>query len=389
MEKHTREDFLYLDPQPPVDLHAQCGSCMMFTGKMNINGDAKKDEVATCTILGSVPIRRLGSCNLYVHGDPVPNERGKETAYTTKEAAGYVERIVRCENCYHFNASESECMLYEELNEESPDLFDLDEYVDPKGCCNLQKPNEETEPTISEGSEIEGGSASAKTTVFGGSLEENVKKVLKIYLVRHGMTDMNAKGLLRGWSNPPLSDEGKKQGACVSKWMQDKPLAAIYTSDLQRTYNMIATLKDKPMPKKMFDFRPMHLGALEGQPCDTIEPILKQLLDTWATQPDVRYDANSESFREFFNRVITKFKEVIDSHKMGEEILIVTHLRDCILLLAWILDNGGQDMDIKNFKPDLMSNITVGEASISVVVYDGNQVQVLESNETDHLTEAA
>jgi len=122
--KIKRDAFLYLDPKAPNNTFAQCGTCMMFTGK-------------TCTIHGkNVKITGDMSCGLYVHGKPMPEEQGHEMKSVTPKESGLVNEPVRCENCVSFDARESECELYEHLNEHEDSQFDLDKSVKAKGCCN-------------------------------------------------------------------------------------------------------------------------------------------------------------------------------------------------------------------------------------------------------------
>jgi hypothetical protein len=52
-------------------------------------------------------------------------------------AAGYVSnKEVRCQNCRHFDFAESECELFESLNESMPKVFACDTKVESGGCCN-------------------------------------------------------------------------------------------------------------------------------------------------------------------------------------------------------------------------------------------------------------
>jgi Pyruvate/2-oxoacid:ferredoxin oxidoreductase delta subunit len=134
-EKITRDAFLYLDPKEPKNQFAQCGQCMMYTGK-------SKENVATCTIIGpDEPIRGdIDSCGLFVHGAPVPDERGYEMESVSKKEAGYVERLVRCENCISYEPEKSICLLFKSLNKSMPEQFDLNINVDQQGCCNAQRP---------------------------------------------------------------------------------------------------------------------------------------------------------------------------------------------------------------------------------------------------------
>jgi hypothetical protein len=51
------------------------------------------------------------------------------------KAAGYVEAQVRCENCKWLDPRKI-CGVYAYLNEKMSDTVDIEEKVNPKGCCN-------------------------------------------------------------------------------------------------------------------------------------------------------------------------------------------------------------------------------------------------------------
>lgn len=78
------------------------------------------------------------SCNLYIQGEPNRDKEGREKEFLTAKQAGLVNRKVRCENCRSFK--DGICMLYQTLNESNGEIFNLDEKVNPQGCCNAQMP---------------------------------------------------------------------------------------------------------------------------------------------------------------------------------------------------------------------------------------------------------
>jgi hypothetical protein len=125
--KITRDAFLYLDPKGDGKNFAQCSTCRLWTEK-------------TCLIMGKTPIKGSMSCGLYSHGTPQPELAGQEVSAVSPKEVGLVNRKVRCENCRSFDAKTSKCMLFQALNEQMGDKFNLDEKVKPQGCCNAQMP---------------------------------------------------------------------------------------------------------------------------------------------------------------------------------------------------------------------------------------------------------
>lgn len=135
--KVTRDAFLYMDPSGPKrGAFGQCRTC-----KMNV---PMPDGSHRCSILG-IKIDGGDSCGLYVPGEQDKTEAAHIKHTVSPAEAGYVSRQVRCENCAFFDPAESECELFEMLSKCWPGVFELDEYVDPLGCCNAQTPIGEVE----------------------------------------------------------------------------------------------------------------------------------------------------------------------------------------------------------------------------------------------------
>lgn len=55
-----------------------------------------------------------------------------------------------------------------------------------------------------------------------------------IYLIRHGQTPLNARGLIRGRLDEPLDDTGQHQAEALGRLFQGVTIARVITSPLQR-----------------------------------------------------------------------------------------------------------------------------------------------------------
>ncbi len=57
-----------------------------------------------------------------------------------------------------------------------------------------------------------------------------------LILVRHGQQEWPdpATSVSADWVDPPLSAKGRAQADCVGRWLADKPIAAVYSSQLLR-----------------------------------------------------------------------------------------------------------------------------------------------------------
>ncbi|MBE7179132.1 MAG: histidine phosphatase family protein, partial [Mucilaginibacter polytrichastri] len=67
-----------------------------------------------------------------------------------------------------------------------------------------------------------------------------------LYIIRHGETELNKKGIVQGRGiNASLNETGKRQAREFFEAYQDVPFDRIYTSTLQRTHQTVQHFIDK------------------------------------------------------------------------------------------------------------------------------------------------
>ncbi|MBU9710844.1 histidine phosphatase family protein [Evansella tamaricis] len=89
-----------------------------------------------------------------------------------------------------------------------------------------------------------------------------------LYLIRHGQSEANLKGIIQGHRDYPLSHLGKKQALLLGKYFGDskRKVDLIYSSDLTRAYltaKEIAYANQKTVTSLEI-LREVGLGPLEG-----------------------------------------------------------------------------------------------------------------------------
>lgn len=125
--KIDRSAFIYLSPKGDKDIFAQCGSCGAFM-----------PDSQRCSLFDKdFKVVAEGSCGLYVHGEP--SEDQEPGNLVDPKQAGYIVAEVRCENCRHIEGTT--CLLFQKLNQELPEFFELDSKVEDKACCNAWQEN--------------------------------------------------------------------------------------------------------------------------------------------------------------------------------------------------------------------------------------------------------
>lgn len=104
----------------------------------------------------------------------------------------------------------------------------------------------------------------------------------RLHLIRHGETDLNARGVLQGSIDAELNDRGRAQAAQAARALQELGLRRIVSSPQRRalqTAGIIAAHLGLPITTDAV-LRERHWGECEGKPRDArsldgvgVEPI--------------------------------------------------------------------------------------------------------------------
>ena len=163
--------------------------------------------------------------------------------------------------------------------------------------------------------------------------------MIKIYIARHGETTWNAEGKIQGWSDPELSPLGYAQSLALLEHLKDRPLKAIYSSPLQRSYftaQPIAQHLGLPILKQT-ELKEIGFGILEGRNLFQFDEELKR---EWNLFKNDRFSyriPGAENYADVAKRLRPFVERVLHQHE-GEEILIVGHRVVNRLLIGMFLD---------------------------------------------------
>lgn len=162
--------------------------------------------------------------------------------------------------------------------------------------------------------------------------DQSRPELCKMYLVRHGETEWNVKGIFQGHSDSPLTDNGVSQAKAVAEQLFDVEFTQVFTSDLgrsKRTAEIIAAERDLAVVTTKA-LREVHLGRFEGQP---VKRFLKELrekiekraaLSSWDEWKQFELDPEIESVEQIMSRVLRFLREVAVGYP-GENVLLTTH----------------------------------------------------------------
>ena len=162
-----------------------------------------------------------------------------------------------------------------------------------------------------------------------------------VWLVRHGEADW-PRGMALGRADPPLSRHGEDQTRALADRLADRPIAAVYSSDLRRA---LATAEAVAQRLRLTvegipDLRELDFGPWEG----------RRLADLWQEAPDEAREweadirrtpsAFAESLPQLARRV-AGFANALRSARLGaaEEVAVVAHLGSLTALHAELSGN--------------------------------------------------
>ena len=197
------------------------------------------------------------------------------------------------------------------------------------------------------------------------------------FLGRHGETKLNSEERLRSWLDEPLNATGVKEAEAMGIAMSKTNIDRVYCSDLDRadhTARIVAKHHGlKQIPREWF--RPLNYGELNGKKVSEIHPILLKLNDIWGTNPD--HEApGGESFTEFQDRNLAGLHAILSAASDGEQIMLVAHLRNCLLLHAVAIKGHsleGQDIQMMDG-----SGWHQESGSVSRFEWDGEHLKFIE-----------
>jgi probable phosphoglycerate mutase len=153
-----------------------------------------------------------------------------------------------------------------------------------------------------------------------------------LWLVRHGESTWNTIGLAQGHRDEArLTRRGTRQARIVAYRLGNRPVRALFASDLRRAMQTAAPLALALGLAIAPDIRlrERSLGALEGMATAAIGPASNGLDEGRVVDPDVR-PAGGESVRDLYRRVAAFTDELTTPYRAGAgaapgDVVVVAH----------------------------------------------------------------
>jgi alpha-ribazole phosphatase len=145
-----------------------------------------------------------------------------------------------------------------------------------------------------------------------------------LLLIRHAETDMS--GRFCGHSDPPVNQAGRGQIEALLSRLQEKKIAAVYSSDLARAVTTAAALAAFFSVSCILRpaLREIHFGSWEGLSWQEIEARSPTEAAQWLADYPHRAAPQGEMVADFERRALTEIGSIFDCNPR-RSVAVVTH----------------------------------------------------------------
>lgn len=200
--------------------------------------------------------------------------------------------------------------------------------------------------------------------------------MIRLILVRHGVTVCNENKLMSGLTDSKLSEKGKLQANKLANYLKDEKIDKIYITPFSRTRETIKKLAEFNNIKieETSKLNEINFGDFESLSFNEIENIYPKEVDKMLIEGFKYKYPNGESLEETFYRVRDEVKKIINENN-NSTILICSHGGTIRNIISYLLCD-----DYKyhwNFKID--------NASITEIEIENNFPVIKKINDTTYL----
>ena len=203
---------------------------------------------------------------------------------------------------------------------------------------------------------------------------------MKLHLVRHGETDINASGRLQGTTNSTLTSRGRAQARELAVASLTWDPIAVYSSPLQRARGVASAIGDLSGLAVTDEPRiiEMDMGDLEGVTVQEMRDDWPDLYQGWRRDASSVTMPGGESLGDVQRRAMAAIDEIDERHDADDTIIAVTHNFTIRCIVAAVIDLPLANINHMDLSLGSRTTITSGRRGRRLAAY----------NAVDHLTPA-
>jgi broad specificity phosphatase PhoE len=200
--------------------------------------------------------------------------------------------------------------------------------------------------------------------------------IVTVILIRHGKTESNVKDFYMGRSAEDLNSTGLEQANKLAARLESQPVAAVYSSPLQRTLSTaeIISAPHNLRPAVMAELIEINLGDWQGLHIGEVKEKWPEHFSIWRTDPSHFTVPGGESINEVASRATMALNKIA-ADNINRTVIIVTHEIIVKVLVAYVL--GCTNSIYRRFRID--------NASLTLVTRKEGHYRLITLNDTGHL----
>ena len=203
---------------------------------------------------------------------------------------------------------------------------------------------------------------------------------MKLHLVRHGETDINASGRLQGTTNSTLTPRGRAQARELAVASLTWNPVAVYSSPLQRARGVAGAIADLSGLSVTDEPRiiEMDMGDLEGVTVQEMRDGWPDLYQGWRRDASSVTMPGGESLGDVQLRAMAAVEELDERYDAEDTIIAVTHNFTIRCIVAAVIDLPLANINHMDLSLGSRTTITSGRRGRRLATF----------NAVDHLTPA-
>jgi len=201
----------------------------------------------------------------------------------------------------------------------------------------------------------------------------------RLYVVRHGATQLSAEDRFAGSTDVELSDEGRAQAAALGRRLHDGRLDAVYASPMSRARETASLASaGSNLPVNVLDgLREIGHGHWEGLTRRDVEQRFPEEYANWEADPFTFAPEGGESGLSVMARALPVLRRIVVANT-GKTVAVVSHKATIRLVLCSLLG-----IDARGYRDRLDQS----PACLNVLDFkDPVRARLVVYNDTSHYT---
>lgn len=209
---------------------------------------------------------------------------------------------------------------------------------------------------------------------------------MRLFLVRHGQTEANLRGVFCGLTDVPLTPLGVEQAGNVAGWLAEVEFAHAASSQLLRArhtadivlagHSLNAEVDNKSVDNKLVDdqLNEMNFGEWEMRHHHDLQHEDPDAWAAWVADWQQASPTGGESFPQFSTRIESVVQSLLSTKDSEKNQLVVAHQGVLSLMLARLLAMPAVAMWHFHFEQGAYSVLEIHDGFVTLRAFNSRAV---------------